>query len=97
MRITVLPSAQSDIASGFRFYQKQGEGLGGYFMESIFSDIDSLRLYGGIHRKVFGNYRVLSKRFPYAIYYSLEAENLLVRAVLDCRRDPGWTKHKLKA
>lgn len=41
-------------------------------MESIFADIESLRLYAGTHRKVFGYYRQLAKRFPYAIYYQME-------------------------
>ena len=88
MKIIILPSAQSDLAAGLAFYDNQEEGLGIYFMESLFSDIDSLKLYGGIHRKVFGYHRLLSKRFPYAVYYSLEAEILFVRAVLDCCRDP---------
>lgn len=35
---------------------------------SIFSDIDSLQLYAGIHLKAFGYFRLLSKRFPYAVY-----------------------------
>jgi hypothetical protein len=83
------------LADAFQFYETQGAGLGVYFMESLFSDIDSLRLYGGIHRKVFGYHRLLSKRFPYAVYYSLEAETLLVQAILDCRRDPQRTQKKL--
>jgi hypothetical protein len=68
MKITILPSARSDLAAGSAFYENQQEGLGSYFLESLFSDIDSLLLYGGIQRKVFGYYRLLSKRFPYAIY-----------------------------
>jgi plasmid stabilization system protein ParE len=95
MKIIVLPSAKDDLADGFDFYENQGAGLGVYFMESLFSDIDSLRLYGGIHQKVFGYHRLLSKRFPYAVYYSLDSETLLVQAVLDCRRDPQRTRKKL--
>ncbi len=64
MKIVILPSARDDLADGFRFYENQGEGLGGYFLESLFSDIDSLHLYAGIHRIVFGSHRLLSKRFP---------------------------------
>jgi hypothetical protein len=44
--ITILPSARTDLASGFAFYESQGSGLGSYFMEALFSDIDSLKLYG---------------------------------------------------
>jgi plasmid stabilization system protein ParE len=95
MKIIILPSAENDLADGFKFYENQEVGLSAYFIESLFSDIDSLRLYGGIHRKVFGYHRLLSKRFPYAVYYSLEAETLFVQAVLDCRRDPQGTRNKL--
>jgi len=54
MKIVILSSARDDLADGFAFYEEQQEGLGDYFEESLFSDIDSLRLYAGIHRKVFG-------------------------------------------
>lgn len=51
MKITILQSAKRDLEIGFAFYQEKGDGLGQYFMESLFSDIESLRLYGGIHPK----------------------------------------------
>jgi hypothetical protein len=38
----------NDLADGFQFYEKQQESLGDYFLDSIFSDIDSLKLYAGI-------------------------------------------------
>jgi plasmid stabilization system protein ParE len=96
VKILILPSARDDLADGFAFYENQGEGLGNYFRDSLFSDIDSLQLYAGIHRKVFGCHRLLSRRFPYAIYYTLEAETVFVRAILDCRRDPAWTRDQLR-
>ena len=70
--------------------------MGAYFLETLFSDIDSLRLYAGIHSKVFGFHRLLSNRFPYAVYYSMNAEEVAVRAVLDCRRDPVRIRARLK-
>jgi hypothetical protein len=57
-----------DLYESRLFYEKQVEGLGEYFFDSLFSDIDSSMLYGGIHPTVFGYHRMLSKRFPYAIY-----------------------------
>ncbi len=68
MKVAILPSGREDLADGLDCYERQGEGLGSYFPESLCSDIDSLRLYAGIHRQVFGYYRLLSKRFPYAVY-----------------------------
>ena len=54
MRIKITSSALDDLYEGWSFYEKQGEGLGEYFFDSLFSDIDSLMLYGGIHPKFFG-------------------------------------------
>jgi len=96
MKLVILPSARNDLAEGFGFYERQQEGLGGYFLESLFSDIDSLRLYAGIHLKVFGNHRLLSKRFPYAVYYAEESGTVFVKAVLDCRRDPKFHRQRLR-
>jgi plasmid stabilization system protein ParE len=96
MKLVILPSARNDLAEGFGFYERQQEGLGGYFLESLFSDIDSLRLYAGIHLKVFGSHRLLSKRFPYAIYYTEESGTVFVKAILDCRRDPKLHRQRLQ-
>jgi len=69
MRIEILDSAEKDLLNGFKFYERKSKGLGDYFFDSIFSDIESLYLYAGIHAFHFGYHRLLSKRFPFAIYY----------------------------
>jgi plasmid stabilization system protein ParE len=96
MKIEVLDEAQQDLMDGFRFYEKQSEGLGDYFLDSLFSDIDSLRIYAGIHAVHFGYHRLLSKRFPCAIYYRVKRKIVRVYAVLDCRRDPSWIRKRLE-
>ena len=88
MNIRILDEAEQDLVDGYRFYEAQAEGLGDYFLDSLFSDIDSLRLYGGIHPVFYGCHRLLSKRFPFAVYYRVEGESSKVWAVLDCRQDP---------
>lgn len=88
MRVKILSAAVEDIHSGRLFYEKQGEGVGSYFVDSLFSDIDSLAIYAGIHFQVGRYHRMLSKRFPYAVYYRLEDGSAVVWRVLDLRRDP---------
>ena len=95
MKISIQPSALADLRVGFRFYEKQQMGLGGYFLDSLYSDIDSLLLHAGIHSQHFGKYRLLSDRFPYAVYSALRDDLIMVRAVWDLRRDPAWTSRKL--
>lgn len=95
MKTAILASAQDDLVEGFGFYERQREGLGGYFLECLFSDIESLQLYARIHLKVFGFHRLLSKRFPYAVYYGLEGGTIRVWAVLDCRQNPETIRRRL--
>lgn len=96
MKIRILDSASQDLEDGFHFYERQESGLGDYFIDSLFSDIDSLRIYAGIHPIFFGKYyRMLAKRFPFAVYYQTAGEEISVYAVLDCRRSPAWIRKKL--
>ena len=95
MRIKVLSSAVNDLHAGRLFYEPQGEGLGEYYFDSLFSDIDSLVLNAGIHPKVFGYHRLLSKRFPYAVYYTIEDDVAVVWRVLDLRRNPDTIRQAL--
>ena len=94
--ITILPSAREDLAKGGEFYESQAEGLGSHFLEILFAEIDGLSHYAGIHPIVFGYYRLLSRRFPYAIYYLTDRDSTVVKAVLDCRRNPVWIQDRLK-
>ena len=96
MKIRILSLAIQDIESGQRFYEQQQEGLGVYFLDALFSDIDSLLLYGGVHQQFFGYFRALSKRFPYAIYYLLNDDTIEVWRVLDCRQSPSRIEHVLE-
>ncbi len=96
MRLEILSEAAEDLLNGYHFYERQALNLGSYFLDSLYSDIDSLLVYAGVHRIVYGKHRSLSKRFPYAIYYSVEAETIRVHAVLDCRRNPSWIRSHLR-
>lgn len=97
MKVQILPSARRDLVIGYRFYELQDAGLGNYFLDSLFADIDSLVLYAGVHQIFQARYhRMLARRFPFAIYYRVESETAVVYAVLDCRRDPAWTRERLK-
>jgi plasmid stabilization system protein ParE len=96
VKIKILPSALDDLDRGRRFYARQGKSVGDYFLDSLFSDIDSLELYAGIHLKVFDFHRLLAKRFPYAVYYKVDGDLCIVFRVLDCRQEPEKTTDALK-
>ena len=94
--VIVLSHAKEDLIEGKEFYDSIEAGVGSYFFDSIVSDIESLKLYAGIHSKHHGLYRMLSRRFPLAVYYDIKRATAIVVAVLDLRRNPAWISKKLK-
>ena len=88
MRIRLLPEAERDLEIGADFYEAQRPGLGSYFSGCLIADIESLRIYAGIHETYRGFQRSLSKRFPFSIYYILADDCVDIYAVLDARQDP---------
>jgi len=96
MKLKILDQAEADLIEGFHFYETQQAGIGKYFLANLYADIESLRLFGGIHLKPYKNYhRLLSKRFPFAVFYKVDDEIVFIHAVLDCRRDPAWLRQRL--
>ena len=97
MKIRILQSAIEDLRAGKEFQDRQDPGVGDYFQDCLFSDIESLVLYGGIHRKMFGYHRLLSKRFPYAVFDRIDGgSGMIVHRVRDCRRDPTRIRKALE-
>jgi hypothetical protein len=93
--ISISSDAEDDLIDGYWFYERQHPGLGNYFRSCLIADIESLMFYAGIHEVVYGFHRLLSKRFPFCIYYAFGDNSVFVVAVLDARRNPLWTRQRL--
>ena len=94
--VVILKEAADDLSDGKAFYDQKESGVGDYFWDSLFADIESLVIYAGIHSRKHGLHRMLAKRFAYAVYYEIVDDIVYVVAVLPMRRNPAWIKRKLK-
>lgn len=95
-RIKISSDALADLNEGFGFYEAQSEGLGDYFISSLKSDIEELKISGGVHRIVYLRFhRSLSKVFPYGVFYTFSDNVSIIWAVIDLRRDPAFIKRHL--
>jgi hypothetical protein len=95
--VQISADALEDLNNGYLFYEAQEPGLGEYFAACLRADIEGLRVSAGIHRVVYRDYhRLLSKVFPYGIFYTIEQECGVVWAVVDLRRSPEWIRQRLK-
>ena len=96
MHVELRVEARHDLVEGALFYEAQRKGLGDYFTDCLFGDLDRLEGETGIHATVCGLHRKLSKKFPFAIYYRVEESVIDVVAILDCRRDPDAIAERLR-
>jgi plasmid stabilization system protein ParE len=97
MRVELRVEARRDLVNAAAFYEDQQAGLGDYFIDALFTDLESLESQAGIHEVVYGLHRRLSARFPFAIYYRVADPVIDVVAILDCRRDPDTIARRLNS
>lgn len=96
IRIGISEDALQDLTDGFLFYETQEPGLGDYFSACLGADIEGLKVSAGIHRVVYQDYhRLLSRVFPYGVFYTVEKDLAVVWAVIDLRRNPAWIRAHL--
>jgi len=94
--IDIADKALADLDDGFRFYERREHGLGEYFAISLRADIEGLKSTAGIHRQTYRNFhRLLSKNFPWAVFYIITETGVTVVSVTDCRREPRWIRKHL--
>jgi hypothetical protein len=83
------PEVLSDVAEAFSWYEGQVSGLGDEFLREYFRALHFLRDSAEAPRRVFEDFRrILLKRFPFAVWYEVEANAAIILLVWDCRRDP---------
>ena len=97
IRIQISEDAVDDLNEGFLFYYAQESKLGDYFTSCLQADIEGLRFTAGIHRVIEDDYhRLLSRVFPYGIFYTIDSGTATIWAIVDLRRESEWIRAKLR-
>ena len=96
MHVELRVEARHDLVEASAFYDAQRDGLGDYFIDCLFSDLESLESQAGIHEVVYDLHRKLTEKFPFAIYYRVTDPVIDIVAILDCRRDPDAIARRLE-
>jgi plasmid stabilization system protein ParE len=88
-RVAFRPEAAADVRAAFAWYERQRPGLGTEFEAALEADLALLREVPTAFPIVLRQLRkLLLRRFPYAIYYAIEADVVRVRGVLHVRQHP---------
>ncbi len=87
----LLGPAEAEMVEAAKYYETQCRGLGHRFLdevENIASSIVALPCAGPVVRGRMR--RRLLPHFPFALVYIVEVKEILVVAVVDLRRKPGY-------
>ena len=87
VRLTAL--AEFDLVEAQDFYAPSGAWVLDHFMENIDRALTDLAEFAEIHPVHFGHHRMGVPHFPFSIYYDIEGDDIIVKAILDDRFGPA--------
>ena len=96
MILRVRPEARADIFDAARWYEDREAGLGIAFVGEIDAIFRRIEHGPERFRTAHKHLRLaLSRRFPYAIYFGLETDGVVILGVLHQRRDRSALDNRL--
>lgn len=95
LSITFRPEARAELVEAWAWYEEQRPGLGDELAACVEAAIGKAArqpdAYAVVHE---GVRRVLVRRFPYGVFYVVEAGELLVLAIAHGRRRPHYWRDR---
>jgi plasmid stabilization system protein ParE len=94
MKLEFAPEAWVEIIQAAAWYNERGTGLGQRFVLEVDQTIERIRQHPLAWTEIeAGVRRALVKKFPYSIYYTVQATRIRIHAVRHQRRRPGsWRR-----
>jgi toxin ParE1/3/4 len=87
-RVLIRPQAEADLREARNWYENQRPGLGNEFLVDIRIAIQLLARDPERRPDYYRGFRrVLTRRFPYKLFYRLEGDRVIIFRVLHARRD----------
>lgn len=91
--IRFRPEAEYDIEDASVWYENQRQGLGQFFLNEVEKSLNMIAenplLYPIIYRNTR---RAVIQKFPFAIFYRIEEEEVIVFGVIHGSRNPNQWK-----
>ncbi|NJM33445.1 MAG: type II toxin-antitoxin system RelE/ParE family toxin [Rhodomicrobium sp.] len=88
MKLRLRPEAMGDIRAAMAWYEEREAGLAAAFLEQIDMLFERIAEHPARFPTVYKEFRrAFLRRFPYAVYFLVEGEAIIVFAILHQRRD----------
>lgn len=93
MKYRFLPRAEIDFQEAVDYYETCQQGLGAEFAFEVSRSIERILQYPDGWERISANARrCLTLRFPYEIIYAVEDNTVIVLAIANKHRRPGYWK-----
>ena len=86
--VIIRPRAEADLREARQWYEEQRAGLGDEFLDEVREAIISLEDQPARRPPYYRDFRrMLTRRFPYKLFYRIEDDRVIVFRVLHAKRD----------
>ena len=92
-----IPEVEEDVINGYVWYETKSRGLGEDFLRMFYAFANEILWNPLLYPKVYQDFRRrLLRRFPYAIYFTIETEQIIVFRLFHCARKPQAINEELQ-
>ena len=97
MTYSFHPEARAEFKEATLYYSEKSRTLAAAFYAEIEYAIEGIAQNPLLYNVVDDEdvRRCLTKRFPYAILYTIDDHYILILAAMHCSREPSYWKHRL--
>ena len=87
-RVIIRPNAEADVQEAWSWYESQRAGLGDELLMEIRAAVRRLEM-DPEHRPFYYREfrRLLTRRFPYKLFYRIEGDRVIVFRILHAKRE----------
>ncbi len=91
-----LPEVEDDVVNGYVWYEQNTRGLGEEFLRMFYARAQEIPRNPLLYQTVYKGFRrCLLWRFPYAIYFKIDDQQVVVYGLFHCARNPDTIKKNL--
>jgi plasmid stabilization system protein ParE len=84
-----LPEVEDDVIKSYSWYKIKSRALGEDFLRIFYASAHDIPGNPLLYPKVYKEFRRrLIRRFPYAIYFALDDDRIIVFGLFHCARNP---------
>ena len=84
-----LAQVEEDLVAGHTWYEGKSPGLGEEFLRAFYASAGEISHNPLLWPCVYDQFRRhLLRRFPYAVYFTIEDGHVIVFGIFHCARDP---------